>query len=130
MATLAVPFTRAEDFCNPNQVKVVLGLDSRALYFSRAPIPYPRDLGPGQVGAEWFSSHPVLRHLGLYAYQAATLEAFTRWPTGRLEAIEKLEQLRVLENGGSIGVDITRESTIGVDTLEDAVRFEQALASG
>lgn len=128
MATLATPFRRAVDFTNPNQVKVVVGADGFALYFSRAPIPYPRD----QAGAPddaWVTSHPVRKHLGLYAYRAEFLEAFTRLPPGRLEQIERLEQLRALENGHRIAVDLTDDPGIGVDTPADADRFEAALAA-
>jgi 3-deoxy-manno-octulosonate cytidylyltransferase (CMP-KDO synthetase) len=126
MATLATPFRRAVDFANPNQVKVVLGADGCALYFSRAPIPYPRDLH-GAASDEWVSTHPVHKHLGLYAYQATFLEQFTRLPPGRLEQIEKLEQLRALEHGHRIAVDLTDDPGLGVDTLADAERFEAAL---
>ena len=127
MATLATPFTRAEDFKNPNQVKVVVAPGSkRALYFSRSPIPYPRDRA-GQVDDAWVASNPCLRHLGLYAYKAELLERFSRLPQGRYEQIEKLEQLRVLENGFEIACDVTEDPTIGVDTPEDAVKFEALL---
>ena len=127
MATLATPFTHAEDFKNPNQVKVVVAPGSkRALYFSRSPIPYPRDRA-GQVDDAWVASNPCLRHLGLYAYKAELLERFSRLPQGRYEQIEKLEQLRVLENGFEIACDVTEDPTIGVDTPEDAVKFEALL---
>jgi 3-deoxy-manno-octulosonate cytidylyltransferase (CMP-KDO synthetase) len=126
MATLAIPFTTAADFCNPNQVKVVCDDRGRALYFSRSPIPYPRDL-KGQVDDAWVRANPCLRHLGLYAYKAALLERFASLKPGRLERQEKLEQLRILENGYEIAVGLTDEPTIGVDTPEDAHKFEQAL---
>jgi 3-deoxy-manno-octulosonate cytidylyltransferase (CMP-KDO synthetase) len=123
MATLATPFQRAEDFCNPNQVKVVCDKEGMASYFSRAPIPFPRDLN-GQIDDAWVAGHPCFKHLGLYAYKAALLDAFSRLPVGRLEEIERLEQLRVLENGRRIAVGITEDPTIGVDTAEDAGKFE------
>ena len=126
MATLATPFATAEDFANPNQVKVVLRNDGRALTFSRAPMPYARDRA-GQVDDTWVRASGCLRHLGLYAYKAELLEKFARLPVGRLEVIEKLEQLRVLENGYDIAVGLTTDPTIGVDTPEDAVKFEAAL---
>ena len=126
MATLATRFTTAEDFSNPNQVKVVCDAEGRALYFSRSPIPYPRDLR-GQVDDAWVLANPCLRHLGLYAYKAALLERFAGMRPGRLEQLEKLEQLRILENGFQIAVGFTDEPTIGVDTLEDAHKFEQSL---
>ena len=127
MATLGTPFTTAADFQNPNQVKVVFVPGThRALYFSRSPIPYAREF-QGRVDDAWVRTNPCYRHLGLYAYRADLLENFARLPPGRLEQIEKLEQLRVLENGYEIACDLTTDPTIGVDTPEDAVKFEQWL---
>ena len=126
MATLAIPFERPEDFANPNQVKVVVGRTGEALYFSRSPIPYARDRA-GQVDAAWLREHQTYRHLGLYAYRADFLQEFSRMAPGRLEEIEKLEQLRVLENGHRIAVGFTDQATIGVDTPADAIEFERAL---
>lgn len=126
MATLATPFTTAEDFYNPNQVKVVITNNGRALYFSRSPLPYARDL-KGKVDDAWLRSQPCYRHLGLYAYQASLLEQFARLPLGCYERIERLEQLRILENGHAIAVGITDDPTIGVDTPDDAERFEAYL---
>jgi len=126
MATLATPFQTAADFANPNQVKVVVRNDGRALYFSRSPIPYARDRA-GAVDDVWVAANPCHRHLGLYAYKADLLERFAKLPVGRLEQIEKLEQLRVLENGYDIAVGFTTDPTIGVDTPEDAERFERLL---
>jgi len=127
MATLATPFTTAADFANPNQVKVVLApATRRALYFSRSPIPYARDAA-GKVDDAWVRANPCFRHLGLYAYKAGLLAKFANLPVGRLERIEKLEQLRVLENGYSIACDLTDDPTIGVDTPEDAEKFERWL---
>lgn len=128
MATLAIPFERPEDFANPNQVKVVVGRTGEALYFSRSPIPYARDRA-GKVDADWIRANQVYRHLGLYAYRADFLQEFSRMAPGRLEEIEKLEQLRVLENGHRIAVGFTDQATIGVDTPEDAVAFERVIAA-
>lgn len=128
MATLAVHFTKADDFYNPNQVKVICGIGGRAITFSRAPIPYPRDHG-GKVDDAWVVANPCYKHLGLYAYKAALLEDFTRMAPGKLEEIERLEQLRVLENGRQIAVGITEDPTIGVDTPEDAAKFEAHLGA-
>ena len=129
MATLATPFRRAVDFANPNQVKVVLATAARrALFFSRSPLPYARDRG-GVVDDAWVATHPCLKHLGLYGYHADLLQKFATLPPGRLEQIEKLEQLRVLENGYEIACDVTEDPTIGVDTPEDAVKFEQWLGT-
>ncbi len=127
MATLATPFRLAIDFQNPNQVKVVIRRDGRALYFSRCSMPFSRDLGAG-AGDAWVAASPCHRHLGLYAYQAQLLEKLASLPPGRYEQIEKLEQLRVLENGYEIMVGLTEDQSIGVDTPEDAKRFEEALA--
>jgi 3-deoxy-manno-octulosonate cytidylyltransferase (CMP-KDO synthetase) len=127
MATLATPFTTAADFVNPNQVKVVLAPGAQqALYFSRSPIPYARDLG-GRVDDAWVRANICFRHLGLYAYKAALLQKFASLPVGRLEQIEKLEQLRVLENGYTIACGLTEDPTIGVDTPDDADKFERSL---
>jgi 3-deoxy-manno-octulosonate cytidylyltransferase (CMP-KDO synthetase) len=127
MATLATPFRRAADFLNPNQVKVALASTARrALFFSRSPLPYARDRA-GLVDDEWVSTHPCLKHLGLYGYHADLLQKFATLPPGRLEQIERLEQLRVLENGYEIACDVTEDPTIGVDTPEDAIKFEQWL---
>lgn len=127
MATLGTPFKRAADFANPNQVKVVLAPSARrALFFSRSPIPYARDRA-GQVDDAWVAANPCFKHLGLYGYNAHLLERFAKLPMGKLEQIEKLEQLRVLENGYEIACDITEDPTIGVDTPDDAVKFGQWL---
>ena len=125
MATLATPFRLASDFENPNQVKVVMG-GKRALYFSRSPIPFARDRA-GKVDDAWVAANPCYKHLGLYAYKAEMLEKFAKLPVGKLEQIEKLEQLRVLENAYDIAIGITDDPTIGVDTQEDAIKFERWL---
>ncbi len=126
MATLATPFRRIVDFYNPNQVKVVLRRDGRALYFSRSRLPFSRDLGL-TIDDAWLAANPCLKHLGLYAYHADLLEKFAALPPGRYEQIERLEQLRVLENGFDILVGTTEDPTIGVDTPDDAVKFEKWL---
>jgi 3-deoxy-manno-octulosonate cytidylyltransferase (CMP-KDO synthetase) len=127
MATLATPFRTAADFRNPNQVKVVLAPAARrALFFSRSPMPYARDT-QGVVDDAWVAANPCFKHLGLYGYRADLLEKFASLPPGRLERIEKLEQLRVLENGFEIACDVTSDPTIGVDTPDDAIRFEEWL---
>ncbi|HUJ43309.1 MAG TPA: 3-deoxy-manno-octulosonate cytidylyltransferase [Opitutaceae bacterium] len=126
MATLATPFRRVVDFYNPNQVKVVIRRDGRALYFSRSRLPFSRDLGL-TVDDAWVAANPCYKHLGLYAYRADLLEKFPELPPGRYEQIEKLEQLRALENGYDIMVGLTEDPTIGVDTPEDAKQFEKWL---
>lgn len=127
MATLSTPFRTAADFNNPNQVKVVASAAGLALYFSRSPMPYPRDLGAGANDA-WVAANPCRKHLGLYAYRADFLEKFVAMPPGRLEQIEKLEQLRALEAGYQIAIENTDDPTIGVDTPEDAEKFSRHLA--
>jgi 3-deoxy-manno-octulosonate cytidylyltransferase (CMP-KDO synthetase) len=108
----------AEDIANPNAVKAVCAKDGRALYFSRATIPYDRD---GASGIAY------RKHLGLYAYRKAALQTFASLPPGVLEQAERLEQLRMLEHGMSIYVEPTEFETIGVDTEEDLRRAEALL---
>lgn len=122
MATLCTPFARVEDWRSPNQVKVVRDAAGRALYFSRSPLPYVRDRAE-PVDDAWLAGHPCYKHLGLYAYRADFLETFVRLPPGRLEQLEKLEQLRALEHGHPIAVGESSDPTIGVDTPEDAAKF-------
>ena len=126
MATLGTRFKTAADFANPNQVKVAFGQGGRALYFSRSPIPFARDLA-GVVDDLWVAANPCYKHLGLYAYKAELLQKFAQLPVGRLERIEKLEQLRVLENGYEITVGVSEDPTIGVDTPDDAEKFARWL---
>jgi 3-deoxy-manno-octulosonate cytidylyltransferase (CMP-KDO synthetase) len=119
VTTLAVPCP-VEDVNNPNAVKVVTALDGRALYFSRATIPFDRD-GAGFAGYR--------KHLGIYAYRRAALERFAELPPGKLERLERLEQLRLLENGLTLYVADAPRDTIGVDTEDDLARAEALLAS-
>ena len=126
IATLAVPFIRPQDFANSDQVKVVRDLGGYALYFSRSSIPFARDTG-GQVDAAWLAHNRCLRHIGLYAYKADFLSAFSSLKPGLLEQVEKLEQLRAMEHGYRIHVGITDQATIGIDTLEDIAEFEACL---
>jgi 3-deoxy-manno-octulosonate cytidylyltransferase (CMP-KDO synthetase) len=119
MATLAVPITTMAQWQNPNCVKVVVDQMGRALYFSRSPIPFVRDGNPD------FSAHPprFLQHVGLYAYRREFLLELTRLPPHPLEELEKLEQLRVLGQGGTIRVGIVSHTGIGVDTRDDYEEF-------
>jgi 3-deoxy-manno-octulosonate cytidylyltransferase (CMP-KDO synthetase) len=110
----------AEDVNNPNAVKVVTALDVRALYFSRATIPFDRDRS-GVV--------QYYKHLGFYAYRKSALDSFCRWPESQLERSERLEQLRFLDNGVPIHVAETPFDTVGVDTEEDLSRVESILRS-
>jgi len=129
MTTLATPFRRVSDFHDPNQVKVVLRRDGRALYFSRAPIPFTRDAPPQEDEAatpprQIKGAATPYRHLGLYGYTADLLAKLGSLPRGCYEDLEKLEQLRVLEAGYDIHCALTEEPSIGIDTPEDAAAFE------
>ena len=126
IATLAVPFVRPQDFANTNQVKVVRDREGYALYFSRSSMPFARDTS-GEVDAAWLAQNRCYRHLGLYAYKADFLSAFSSLEPGLLEQIEKLEQLRAMEHGYRIHVGITDQATIGIDTPEDIAEFEACL---
>ena len=119
MATAANPLDPADVAVqDPNVVKVVIALDGRALYFSRSPLPYFRNS---------VSELPVLRHKGIYAYKRKFLETFVTWPPSPLEIAESLEQLRALENGASIKVLITADTSPGVDTPDQAREIERIL---
>ena len=122
ISTVAVPITDATEINNPNVVKVVLNRAGEALYFSRAPIPFVRE---PQVDQK--TDH--LRHLGIYAYRADFLQAYTRLEPAPPEQAEALEQLRALWNGYRIAVHIASEAPpAGVDTPEDLERVRQMLA--
>lgn len=128
MATLATPVTDSATLFDPNAVKLVRDGQGFALYFSRAPIPWQRDrfardrLSPPEAGTS-------LRHIGLYAYRAGFLRRFAAMPAGRLEQLEALEQLRVLEAGHRIAVALTPVPfPPGVDTEDDLERAN-AIAS-
>jgi len=122
MATCAHPLSSAEDAFNPNVVKVVLDKAGRALYFSRATIPWHRD-GFAQDRAALPPGYVPLRHIGLYAYSNAFLQQYPQLEASPLEAIEALEQLRVLWHGIPIAVHVTAEAPhAGVDTPEDLAR--------
>ncbi len=116
-ATLAVPCA-PDEIADPNCVKVVTALDGRALYFSRAAIPFDRDRA-GFAGYR--------KHLGIYAYRRETLLLFAAFAPTPLEKVERLEQLRLLENGISLYVAEAPGDTIGVDTVADLERAEEVL---
>ena len=127
IATLAEPISDVNSLFNPNVVKVVRSLEGRALYFSRAPIPWDR---------EQFKQVPTLletdawlRHIGIYAYRASFLAAYCGWPASMLEQLEQLEQLRALQHGHLIQVALACEvNPAGVDTQEDLDRVRTLLA--
>ena len=119
ISTIATPITNAAEIANPNVVKVVLNRANEALYFSRAPIPFERDPNVATPIAH-------LRHLGIYAYRAAFLQAYTRLEPAPPELAEALEQLRALWNGYRIAVHTTLNAPpAGVDTPEDLERVRQ-----
>jgi 3-deoxy-manno-octulosonate cytidylyltransferase (CMP-KDO synthetase) len=125
MSTAAHAIASDADFANPNVVKVVLDATGRALYFSRAPIPWPRETG----GAMHASQAAPLRHVGIYAYRAGFLRGFARLPASPLEQIERLEQLRVLWHGERIAVHVSALAPgIGVDTPDDLERVRRLFA--
>jgi 3-deoxy-manno-octulosonate cytidylyltransferase (CMP-KDO synthetase) len=126
MSTAAHPIHDPADFANPNVVKVVLDAAQRALYFSRAPIPWWRDAPAPATPATHVS--PALRHIGLYGYRAGFLREFPQLSVSPLEGIESLEQLRVLWHGHRIAVHITPDAPgAGVDTPADLERVRALL---
>lgn len=126
MSTVAHPIDDAAEFTNPNVVKVVLDEQGRALYFSRAPVPWWRD-GGGAPPA----SPAALRHVGLYAYRAGFLRRFPALEPAPIERTESLEQLRVLWHGERIAVHVAGERPgPGVDTPEDLERVRALWAAG
>lgn len=121
MATAATRLDEADDFANPNVVKVVLAANGDALYFSRSPIPFT-----GFLHA--IAGVPIYGHHGLYGYTTAFLQRFVSWPPSELEKIERLEQLRALENGVRIRVLVTEHEALGVDSPADVAPAEAALS--
>lgn len=114
MATLATPIADEAEWTNPSKVKVVCAQNGDALYFSRAPVPFARDSREVPTAAR--------RHIGVYAYRREFLMRFASMPQGVLEEIEKLEQLRALENGYRIRVVASVAPSLEVDTAEDLDR--------
>lgn len=128
IATLAHPIASAEEFFDPNAVKVVCDALGRALYFSRAPLPWARDAFAAGRAARLPEGLPALRHVGLYAYRAAFLRAFARLAPCALERFEALEQLRALYHGYAIQVEvITAAPAPGVDTPQDLERVRRMI---
>lgn len=130
VATLAEPIHTYADFINPNIVKVVSDHRGCALYFSRAPIPWPRDHFAQDNVNTLPDDFPSRRHIGIYAYRVGLLNRFVQWPPAPLEKIESLEQLRVLWQGAMIHVaDACAPVPGGVDTLNDLQRVKAILES-
>jgi 3-deoxy-manno-octulosonate cytidylyltransferase (CMP-KDO synthetase) len=119
LVTAAHPFSNSAEASSPHQVKVTVDLGGNALYFSRFPIPFPRD-----------RSVPVkyLRHQGIYGFRRQMLLQFVKWKPTPLERAESLEQLRALENGVKVHVLVTKHGSPGVDTPQDAIALERKLA--
>jgi len=123
IATLSEPITDIESLLNPNVVKVVSDTRGMALYFSRAPIPWPRDAFAKDPTA-MPSGYSWQRHSGIYAYRVKMLNEFVRWEPAPIEETECLEQLRAMWNGAKIHVDVADElPPAGVDTPEDLERL-------
>jgi 3-deoxy-manno-octulosonate cytidylyltransferase (CMP-KDO synthetase) len=118
IVTAAHPFPDPAEAASPHQVKVVVDRAGRALYFSRATVPYARN----------FSETRYLRHQGIYGFRREALLQFVKWKSAPLERAESLEQLRALENGVKVHVLVTKHGSPGVDTPEDAMALEQKLA--
>lgn len=117
MSTLAYAITDPREIHDPKDVKLTFDVLGNALYFSRAAIPFGRD--------DW--QHPVYKHLGVYAYTKRFIDHFNQLKPGILEEVEKLEQLRVLENGKPIRVIVTKYDSLEVDLPEDIARIERVL---
>jgi len=128
MSTAATRIQEPAEYDNPNVVKVVVNTAGRALYFSRRTIPYLREAAsrpaPGQLAA-----FPFLKHLGIYGFRRETLLRLVKYPVSPLEAAEKLEQLRALENGIGIAVVQVAYDSVGVDVPADVARVEKILAT-
>jgi 3-deoxy-manno-octulosonate cytidylyltransferase (CMP-KDO synthetase) len=125
ISTAAAPIRSLREFLDPNCVKALRDPDGRALYFSRAPVPWPRDSIAAERPASFVGAW---RHIGIYAYRVRSLLQFAAWPPTPLETTEKLEQLRALEHGMHIHVVPLPESPpAGVDTPEDLERVRASL---
>lgn len=125
IVTLVTPLKNEAEFNDPNKVKAICA-KNRALYFTRSPAPYYREK-KGKVNKKILAEMPYFKHLGMYAYTKNFLEKYRNMPQGKLEQLEQLEQLRALENGFSIAVGYTEDSSIGIDTIEDVKVFEKYL---
>ena len=120
IGTLKKELNNIEDVHNKNVVKVVAGIDKRALYFSRNPIPFVRDAEK----FDWLNNQKFYKHLGLYGYQVSVLKELVKLPASDLEKSESLEQLRWLENGYQVFISETEHESIGIDTPEDLEKIK------
>ena len=119
IATLATPVKTTQTLFDPNAVKVVLNQQNKALYFSRQAIPFMRKVPQ----SDWLNYHTYLKHLGIYGFDRETLMALSQLPASPLEQSESLEQLRWLDAGYNIFVQVTPNDSIGIDTPEDLQRL-------
>lgn len=119
IATLVKKITNTEELINPNVVKVVTATGGKALYFSRAAIPFVR----GYTESEFLEKAAFFKHIGIYAYRTEVLKSITNLPAGNLETAESLEQLRWLEHGLTIHTAVTQLESFAVDTPEDLSKF-------
>jgi len=119
IATLVRKISPGEDIFNPNNPKVILDHKKNAIYFSRSPLPFIRDLDK----SEWSAKHVFFKHIGIYAYKISTLKKITKLPESILEKAESLEQNRWIENGYSIRAAITDLESVSIDTPEDLQRI-------
>ena len=119
IASLAKLINSREEIFNPNVVKVVFGKNMDAIYFSRSPVPYLRDVSETQ----WTNERAHYKHIGIYGYRSETLKSICSLPEGALEKNESLEQLRWLEHGLQVKIDITHLDSVSVDTPEDLLKF-------
>ncbi len=118
IATLAIPILQSEKLFNENVVKVVIDQNNRALYFSRQPIPFIRNVQP----EDWLSHGKFYKHIGMYAFRHSVLMKIKSLKSGMYFELEKLEQLQWLENGFPITIGITQEESLGIDTPEDLTK--------
>jgi 3-deoxy-manno-octulosonate cytidylyltransferase (CMP-KDO synthetase) len=128
MSTAATRLKSADEFDNPNVVKVVVNAAGRALYFSRRTIPYLREAA-NRPSSEQLAAFPFLKHLGIYGFRRETLLRLVSYPVSPLEGAEKLEQLRALDHGIGIAVVTVDYESVGVDSPEDVARVEILLAA-
>ncbi len=124
VGTLAKRITSVEELLNPSVVKVVVDKNSYALYFSRSIIPFVRDEAEP---AKWLTKRTFYKHIGLYVFRKEFLLGFAKMPESGLEQAERLEQLRILENGFRIKVGFTEYDSIPIDTTADVERVESIL---
>jgi 3-deoxy-manno-octulosonate cytidylyltransferase (CMP-KDO synthetase) len=127
VSTPIVKITHHDDLTSPNVVKVVMTVSGDALYFSRQPIPYFRDLGSDHFF--WLKKYAYHKHVGIYAYRSEVLARFSEMEESGLERAERLEQLRLLESGIPIRCVAVQYESVAVDTAEDILKVEDLLAA-